>query len=128
MFMVQDNPIVILTLEFIVFSTRILNNNSINIFEDGKQSRDFVFIDDVVDATVLAIQDDSIKSCSLNIGTGESTSVLKIGKRLKKLFNSEVNIDISKQYRIGDIRHNKADITKARELIGFRPKVYLSLV
>lgn len=106
-----------------VFSTRILNNNSINIFEDGKQSRDFVFIDDVVDATVLAIQDDSIKSCSLNIGTGESTSVLKIGKRLKKLFNSEVNIDISKQYRIGDIRHNKADITKARELIGFRPKV-----
>ena len=42
---------------------------------------------------------------------------------MKKLFNSEVNIDISKQYRIGDIRHNKADITKARELIGFRPKV-----
>ncbi len=106
-----------------VFSTRILNNNSINIFEDGKQTRDFVFIDDVVDATVLAIQDDSIKSCSLNIGTGESTTVLKIGKLLKKLFNSEVNIDISKQYRIGDIRHNKADITKARELIGFRPKV-----
>lgn len=106
-----------------VFSTRILNNNHIEIFEDGKQSRDFVFIDDVVEATVLAIKDDSIKSCSLNIGTGDSTSVLKIGKLLKKLFNSEVNINISKQYRIGDIRHNKADIKKARELIGFKPKV-----
>ena len=76
-----------------IFSTRILNNNSINIFEDGKESRDFVFIDDVVDATVLAIQDNKLKSCSLNVGSGESTTVQMVGKRLKKLYQSEVNID-----------------------------------
>ena len=51
------------------FSTRILNNNHINIFEDGKESRDFIFIDDVVDATVLAIEDTKLQSCSLNVGS-----------------------------------------------------------
>ncbi|MDC3029899.1 NAD-dependent epimerase/dehydratase family protein [Flavobacteriales bacterium] len=106
-----------------IFSTRILNNNTINIFEDGKESRDFVFIDDVVNATVLAIQDNKLKSCSLNVGSGVSTTVQMVADSLKKLYQSDVDIKISGNYRLGDIRHNKADISKIKKLLVFSPKV-----
>ena len=106
-----------------IFSTRILNNNTINIFEDGKESRDFVFIDDVVNATVLAIQDNKLKSCSLNVGSGVSTTVQMVADSLKKLYKSDVDIKISGNYRLGDIRHNKADISKIKKLLVFSPKV-----
>lgn len=106
-----------------IFSTRILNNNPINIFEDGKESRDFVFIDDVVNATVLAIQDNKLKSCSLNLGSGVSTTVQTVADSLKKLYQSDVDIKVSGNYRLGDIRHNKADISKIKKLLGFSPKV-----
>ena len=106
-----------------IFSTRILNNNLINIFEDGKESRDFVFIDDVVNATVLAIQDNKLKSCSLNVGSGVSTTVQTVADSLKKLYQSDVDIKVSGNYRLGDIRHNKADISKIKKLLGFSPKV-----
>ena len=106
-----------------IFSTRILNNNPVNIFEDGKESRDFVFIDDVVNAIVLAIQDNKLKSCSLNVGSGVSTTVQTVADRLKKLYQSDVDIKVSGNYRLGDIRHNKADISKIKKLLGFSPKV-----
>ena len=106
-----------------IFSTRILNNNPVILFEDGLESRDFIFIDDVVNATVLAIQDNKIKLCSLNVGSGVSTSVLMVADYLKKLYKSDVDINVSANYRLGDIRHNKADISKIKKLLGFSPKV-----
>ncbi len=106
-----------------IFSTRILNNNHINIFEDGKESRDFIFIDDVVDATVLAIEDTKLQSCSLNVGSGVSTTVQEVADRLKTLFNSKVDIKITGNFRVGDIRHNRADISKIKKILGFSPKV-----
>ena len=106
-----------------IFSTRILNNNHINIFEDGKESRDFIFIDDVVDATVLAIEDTKLQSCSLNVGSGVSTTVQEVADSLKTLFNSKVDIKITGNFRVGDIRHNRADISKIKKILGFSPKV-----
>ena len=106
-----------------IFSTRILNNNCINIFEDGQESRDFIFIDDVVDATVLAIEDTKLQSCSLNVGSGVSTTVLEVADSLKTLFNSKVDIKITGNFRLGDIRHNRADISKIKKILGFSPKV-----
>lgn len=106
-----------------IFSTRILNNNHINIFEDGKESRDFIFIDDVVDATILAIEDDKLQSCSLNVGSGVSTTIKKVADSLIKLFKSKVDVKIIGNYRQGDIRHNKADINKIKKILGFSPKV-----
>ncbi len=106
-----------------IFSTRILNKKSINIFEDGKQSRDFVFIDDVVNATILAIQDNKLKSYSFNVGSGVSTTVQTVAESLKKLYQSNVDINVSGNYRLGDIRHNKADISKIKKYLGFIPKV-----
>lgn len=107
-----------------IFSTRILNNNNINVFEDGKESRDFVYIDDVVDATVLAIQKKIKKSIALNVGSGVSTTVKYLADTLKELYQSDVEVNISGDYRLGDIRHNKADIEKAKNVLGFSPKIH----
>lgn len=105
-----------------IFSTRILNNNSINIFEDGLESRDFVFIDDVVDATIIGLESENANNQVYNVGSGVNTSVLKVANKLKELYDSDVEITISGNYRLGDIRHNYADLSKVKS-IGFEPKV-----
>ena len=105
-----------------IFSTRIKNGNSINIFEDGKESRDFVFIDDVVDATVLGLEKTSANGHSFNVGTGLATDVMTVSKTLIYKYGIDVPVKVSGNYRLGDIRHNFADISKARYLLGFVPK------
>lgn len=105
-----------------IFSTRIKNGNKINIFEDGLESRDFVYIEDVVDATVLGLTKEGITGETFNIGTGVATDVITVAKTLIKCYGIEVPLEISGNYRIGDIRHNFADITKARTMLGFEPK------
>ena len=105
-----------------IFSTRIKNGNGINIFEDGRETRDFVYIDDVVDATILGMTVPDISGNAFNIGTGVATDVLSVAKNLIKCYNQEVPLSVSGNYRLGDIRHNFADISKANKLLGFVPK------
>ncbi len=105
-----------------IFSTLIKNNKEINIFEDGKESRDFVFIDDVVEATILAIEKKEAEYEVFNVGSGEQTSVEKVAHTLINAYASEIPIAISGNFRIGDIRHNVADLTKIRTKLGFNPK------
>lgn len=105
-----------------IFSTRIKNGNSINIFEDGLESRDFVYIDDVVEATILGLTVRGISGNAFNIGTGIATDVLIIAKTLIIYFAKSVPLTISGNYRLGDIRHNYADISKAIHLLGYEPK------
>jgi dTDP-L-rhamnose 4-epimerase len=106
-----------------IFSTRIKGGNSINIFEDGKESRDFVFIDDVVIATVAGIEMDSANYQSFNVGTGVATTVLEVAETLMRNYGVEVPIQVTGQFRMGDIRHNVADMQKAKSLLGFEAKV-----
>ncbi|WP_439287812.1 NAD-dependent epimerase/dehydratase family protein [Lonepinella sp. BR2904] len=106
-----------------IFSTQIKNGNGINIFEDGKESRDFVFIDDVVDATILGLEKDEANNQIFNVGTGVATDVITVANQLVKNYGIEVPITISGNYRLGDIRHNFADLTKINKLLGFQPKV-----
>ena len=106
-----------------IFSTRILNGNDINIFEDGLESRDFVYIDDVVDATILALTKDSANGEVFGIGSGIATSVKEVTEKLIENYGREVNIKITGNYRIGDIRHNYASLEKASRLLGYKPKV-----
>ncbi|WP_276726000.1 NAD-dependent epimerase/dehydratase family protein [Capnocytophaga granulosa] len=106
-----------------IFSTQIKNGNGINIFEDGKETRDFVFISDVVDATVLGIEKETANNHVFNVGTGIATDVITVATELSNNYGIQVPITISGNYRLGDIRHNYADITKARQLLGFEPKV-----
>jgi len=105
-----------------IFSTRIKNGNGINIFEDGKESRDFVYIDDVVDATILGIEVKEASGHAFNIGTGVPTDVLTVARTLMDKYGVEVPLTISGNYRLGDIRHNYADISLARKILGFEPK------
>ena len=105
-----------------IFSTRIKNGNPINIFEDGRESRDFVYIDDVVDATILGIEKDEANGHVFNIGTGIPTDVLTVANTLIEKYGIHVPVTVSGNYRLGDIRHNYADISAAREILGFEPK------
>jgi len=105
-----------------IFSTQIKNGNGINIFEDGKESRDFVFIDDVVEATILGIEKEEANNQVFNVGTGVATDVITVAESLSKNYGVEVPITISGNYRLGDIRHNFADLTKIRLTLGFEPK------
>lgn len=106
-----------------IFSTQIKNGNSINIFEDGKESRDFVYIDDVVDATILGLEKEEANNQVFNVGTGVATNVLTVANELVKNYGIDVSIKISGNYRLGDIRHNYADLTKINKLLGFQAKV-----
>lgn len=106
-----------------IFSTRIKNGSDVIIFEDGKESRDFVYIDDVVNATILGIEKDEANYEVFNVGFGQKVDVLTVAKALVKEYKSSSKIIISGNYRLGDIRNNYADLTKIREILGFEPKV-----
>lgn len=106
-----------------IFSTQIKNNKTIKIFEDGKESRDFVYIDDVVDATILGIENPNAEGQIFNVGSGVPTTVMEVASQLIKNYNANVGVEITGQYRIGDIRHNFADLKKIRSHLGFTPKI-----
>jgi dTDP-L-rhamnose 4-epimerase len=106
-----------------IFSTRIKNNRSINIFEDGNESRDFVYIDDVVAITAQSLAFDTHLVDVFNVGSGVATNVVTMATTLQNLLNTKVPTIISGQFRVGDIRHNYADLTKVREAFGFEPTV-----
>ena len=105
-----------------IFSTRILNENNLDIYEDGLESRDFVYIDDVIDATILGIEKEEANGQIFNVGSGISTTVLDVANTLKRLYNSEININVNGKFRLGDIRHNFADLSKSKIFLGFTPK------
>ncbi|MEE2953723.1 MAG: NAD-dependent epimerase/dehydratase family protein [Bacteroidota bacterium] len=102
-----------------IFSTQILNGHDIEIYEDGQQSRDFVYIDDVVKATILALENTVADHHIFNVGSGAPTTVLKVAQELKQLYNSSININISGKHRVGDIRHNYADLAKITNMLEF---------
>lgn len=106
-----------------IFSTRIRNSSSLNIFEDGKESRDFVFIDDVVEATMRAIDLVEPTVGVFNVGSGVATDVLTVAHTLQSLLGTTVPTEVSGRFRVGDIRHNVADLTRIRSTLGFEPKV-----
>ena len=105
-----------------IFSTQLKNNNPINIFEDGKESRDFVFIDDVVNGTIAGLLNSDGDYKMINIGSGEATDVLTVAELLKSNYNSQSEIKITGNYRIGDIRHNYADLSIAKKHLNFIPQ------
>jgi dTDP-L-rhamnose 4-epimerase len=108
-----------------IFSTRIRRGLSLPIFEDGAESRDFVHVSDVVQAITLAIENDNANGKTFNVGAGAPTTVLEIANMLVDVFNGKVRPHITSQYRLGDIRHCYADLTKIKAELGFMPQVTL---
>ena len=108
-----------------IFSSRLLNDQAPMIFEDGEQSRDFVHVDDIVNANLLALETDRADYETMNIGTGRPTTVKEIAQLLARGLGKDIEPQIVGKYREGDIRHCVADISKARRLLGYEPKIEL---
>jgi dTDP-L-rhamnose 4-epimerase len=105
-----------------IFSQRIRKGEDVFIFEDGNESRDFVYILDVINALENAIEFDALTNQILNVGSGKPTSVFEVASTLQNLIGVECKLIKNGAYRIGDIRHNFADISKIQNTFGFEPK------
>ncbi|MES2339673.1 MAG: NAD-dependent epimerase/dehydratase family protein [Pseudomonadota bacterium] len=105
-----------------IFSNLIMAGKGLNIFEDGEESRDFVYVDDVVDATVLGVEHPAAANQVFNVGTGVPVSVNTVAATLARLLGASPDVTVSGNFRLGDIRHNFADMTKIERALGFRCK------
>lgn len=108
-----------------VFSTLMLENRPVNIFEDGLESRDFINVKDIAVGVIDSIENEQSNGKVINLGSGTNTSVIEIAEILKKNYGSNSEIKVTGDFRIGDIAHNKADITKAQYILQFSPTVVL---
>jgi dTDP-L-rhamnose 4-epimerase len=108
-----------------IFSSRLMNNQAPMIFEDGLQTRDFVNVKDIVRANLMALKTDTGDFEAINIGTGRATSVLHIERLVAEGLGKSIEPNVVGKYREGDIRHCVADISKARNLLGYEPSVTL---
>lgn len=108
-----------------IWLSRLLNGRRPVVFEDGGQLRDFVSIHDVVDCLVLMLEHSGADFLPVNIGSGERVTILEIARLLARLLGSDIEPLVTETGRKFDIRHNTADITRARETLGFRPKISL---
>lgn len=106
-----------------IFLSRLLNDRPPVVFEDGGQLRDFVSIHDVVDGLVLMLERPGADCLPVNLGSGEQVSILQIAETLARLLGRSIAPQVSERGRRFDVRHCFADITRARETLGYRPKV-----
>ena len=106
-----------------IFSNLARQKHTIEVYEDGHESRDFVYIDDVVNATAKACGFNNSYIGALNIGSGQSTTVLSVAQEINTYFYNQTQIKITGAFRMGDIRHNIADISAAKQILDYVPKI-----
>lgn len=109
-----------------IFSTKIRRGGELPLFEDGEESRDFVHVDDVTDALLQGLLVPSVPNTIINVGSGVATSVKEVASELSRAFGYEPNLVVTGQFRVGDIRHNYADINRLRTLLNVEPKISLA--
>jgi dTDP-L-rhamnose 4-epimerase len=110
-----------------IFVSRALRGEPLRIYEDGKQTRDFIHIQDVIEANMAVLHDDRTNFHAFNVGSGKAISVLEYAQAVRKLMEKEVELQISHEYRLGDNRHSVSSIDKLSN-IGWRPKRNLSAI
>jgi dTDP-L-rhamnose 4-epimerase len=106
-----------------IFSNQLRCGKTVNLYEDGQESRDFVHVSDVAHAVVLGVCGDGADGSTLNVGSGRPTTVEQIAVSLKERFGSKSQLVVSGQYRLGDIRHEYADTSAIYKQLGFAPKL-----
>jgi dTDP-L-rhamnose 4-epimerase len=110
-----------------IFASRLLNDSSPKIFEDGCQQRDFVSVYDIARACRLALEVDAAAGEVFNVGSGEPHTVREIAERIAAVVGKEhLAPEITRKVRVGDIRHCFADIAKAERVLGYSPQVTLA--
>jgi dTDP-L-rhamnose 4-epimerase len=108
-----------------IWLSRLLNGKQPVVFEDGGQLRDFVSIHDVVECLVLMLEKSGADYLPVNVGSGETVTILQIAEMLNRLLGTSIEPLVTQTGRKFDIRHNTADISRARETLGFHPRVTL---
>jgi dTDP-L-rhamnose 4-epimerase len=108
-----------------IFSTRIRLGLPLPIFEDGEETRDFIHVEDVADAVLSCVEAGQADGGPVNVGSGEATSVMRVAELLCRAMESDIVPHVTGEYRVGDIRHNFADISALAQARGFRPKIAL---
>lgn len=108
-----------------IFSSLMLENKPINIFEDGLESRDFINVKDIASGVIVSLDNEETNGEVINLGSGIGTSVIEIANILKKAYNSSSELKVTGDFRLGDIAHNVADITKAERILGFKQTMSL---
>ncbi len=105
-----------------IFASRLLNRQRPMVFEDGEQRRDFVHVDDVVSAFLLALDQPAAAGGVFNIGSGHDVSITEVARAIARAMGrARVGPEITQQARAGDIRHCFADIAHARATLGYQP-------
>lgn len=106
-----------------IFASRLLNNRPPLVFEDGRQTRDFVHVTDVVQGLALALQCAEADYQALNIGSGEAHRIIEVAIAMAEALQVPIAPHLPNKYRVGDIRHCFADIGKAKRLLGYAPEI-----
>lgn len=109
-----------------IFYNRANQGLELPIYEDGRETRDFVHVEDVVSALIAAGERDLPSGTTCNVGSGVATTVAMLATSLLEAAGFDVPVRQTGQFRVGDIRHNFADITRAREALGFDPRIDLA--
>ena len=104
-----------------IFINRLLSDLPPIINGDGEQTRDFVYIDDIVNANILALTAKDAPGEALNIGTGKNVSVNKTAELIKNLLNKQNIANVHGPAKLTDIKHGYADITKAKKILNYVP-------
>lgn len=105
-----------------IFASRLLNQQSPLIFEDGEQLRDFVSIHDIVQANLLALAYAGRDPLVCNIGSGNPITIRQVAQLLGRELGTSIEPVVTNKFRAGDIRHCFADISRARETLGYEPQ------
>lgn len=106
-----------------IFASRLLNNQAPLVFEDGEQMRDFVSVHDIVRANLLAMECPESNDQVINIGSGKPIAIRRVAEILAEALGKNIAPVITQKYRAGDIRHCYADLSKAKQLLGYEPLV-----
>jgi len=105
-----------------IFSNLARVGAGINVFEDGEETRDFVYIEDVIRATAACVESIASSSHAINIGSNERVSVMEVAQAVNRYFGGRSSVAVNGAFREGDIRHGLADIERAKELLGYKPR------
>ena len=106
-----------------IFSSRLLNDRPPLVFEDGRQTRDFIDVRDITRCCARALTHDGADGHTLNVGTGKATTIRGVAETIAHGLGKDIQPEIVNQYRAGDIRHCYADTRLAAELLGFRAEI-----
>lgn len=105
-----------------IFSNLARAGRPIQVFEDGLESRDFVYIDDVVRYTATLVLEEFAGCHALNVGSDEKTTVLQVAQQINSFYGCQSRVDVIGTFREGDVRHGMADLGRARGLLGYSPQ------